>query len=283
MQFTALKKFACPVDDLPLQRTGDFLRCEKGHSFDFAKAGYCNLLLVQKKATSNPGDNKEMVAARRRFLDSGYYAPIAEQVFSFICAEANLEKLRIVDAGCGEGYYLDYLSKQAMHNSQLTTLELAGIDISKYAIQAAAKRNKNIAWLVASNRKLPFSADSIDFILSMFGYPIWESFKTVQPKHGKVLLVEPGADHLIELRNIIYPKVEKNAAPPLTSAEAAGFHLESEKFLCFKIDLKNQIEIQDLLAMTPHAYRISADGAARLNYFNHLSLTVDIHFRLLSP
>lgn len=75
--FTAL---ACPLDGAPLQRQGGSLRCADGHCFDLAAQGYVNLLPVQNKRSLDPGDSKEMVAARRRFLEAGHYQPIADAV-----------------------------------------------------------------------------------------------------------------------------------------------------------------------------------------------------------
>jgi 23S rRNA m(1)G-745 methyltransferase (EC 2.1.1.51) len=71
LPFTAL---ACPLDGAPLQRQGGSLRCPEGHCFDLAAQGYVNLLPVQNKRSLDPGDSKEMVAARRRFLEAGHYS-----------------------------------------------------------------------------------------------------------------------------------------------------------------------------------------------------------------
>ena len=62
----------CPLCGEPL--TGDTaLKCGRNHSFDRAKEGYWHLLPVQSMRTKAPGDSKEMVAARRAFLNAGYY------------------------------------------------------------------------------------------------------------------------------------------------------------------------------------------------------------------
>ena len=62
----------CPLCGEKL--TGDStLKCTKGHCFDRAKEGYWHLLPVQSMRTKAPGDSKEMVAARRAFLNAGYY------------------------------------------------------------------------------------------------------------------------------------------------------------------------------------------------------------------
>ena len=75
--FSAL---ACPLDGDPLTPEGQTWRCPAGHSFDTARQGYVHLLPVQNKRSRDPGDSKAMVAARQRFLNAGYYQPIAEAV-----------------------------------------------------------------------------------------------------------------------------------------------------------------------------------------------------------
>ena len=96
----------CPLCGEKL--TGDStLKCTKGHCFDRAKEGYWHLLPVQSMRTKAPGDSKEMVAARNRFLNGGGYAPFAAEL-ARLCAELARKKggvLHILDAGCGEGYY----------------------------------------------------------------------------------------------------------------------------------------------------------------------------------
>lgn len=266
-------QFICPIDGLPLLREGNSLRCEKRHTYDLAKEGYCNLLLVQQKASLDPGDNKEMVAARKRFLDLGFYLPIAEKLNELV-SEITGPGSAVVDAGCGEGYYLDYLSKHKKFN-------LAGFDISKWAVQAAAKRNPKLPWGVASNRKIPFAPGSVDLLLSLFGFPVWDSFRSALAEGGKILLVDSAPGHLLELRRIIYPKVNETELSSVQEAEAKGFAVQKEETLTFTLNLKGQEQIQDLLAMTPHAYRISAEGRDALKRLNTLTVTADLSFRLL--
>ena len=285
MNVSALRSFVCPVDGRPLFKENNSLRCDKGHVYDLAREGYYNLLLVQQKASLDPGDNKDMVAARRRFLDGGFFAPIAERLFKIVGEVAtkagNKAPLRIVDAGCGEGYYLHQLSKLAAASDYPARLELAGCDISKWAVKAAAKRSTGIAWTVAGNRQLPFAPGSVDIILSMFGFPVWESFKAVQSDDGRVVLVDPGLQHLIELRKIIYPAVNVSGLPSLIAATKAGYILQREEPLKFSVSLENNSSIQDLLAMTPHAFRISQKAREDLRTLKHLTASVDVVFRIL--
>jgi 23S rRNA (guanine745-N1)-methyltransferase len=275
---------ACPIDGQPIQTHGAQRRCAAGHSFDKAREGYCNFLVVQHKASRDPGDSKHMVAARRRFLDAGHFEPIADLVFD---AVRNILKpmvgiaFNIVDAGCGEGYYLDHLGRLAAASPQAGTLGLAGIDVSKWAVKAAARRKASATWLVANNRIPPFLDGSVDVVLCLFGFPIWEGFKKIQKPGGHVLLVDPATDHLLELREIIYPTVKRSPPPTLAQAEAAGYVPKYEQELCLALSLTDAEAIQDLLAMTPHAHRIRQDRRQALAGLNTLSVTVNVVIRLL--
>ncbi|WP_206406926.1 putative RNA methyltransferase [Flavonifractor sp. An100] len=65
--------FCCPLCASPLTREEGAYRCPQGHSFDLAAAGYTHLLPVNRKHSKQPGDDREMVAARAAFLEKGYY------------------------------------------------------------------------------------------------------------------------------------------------------------------------------------------------------------------
>lgn len=285
MKVSAGNNFVCPVDGLVLMQVDKSLCCGQGHVFDMAREGYCNLLLVQDKASRDPGDNREMVAARRRFLNTGYFAPVVKRLVAAVkeiaAALQRHEIFTVVDAGCGEGYYLDHIKESALAWDFPGELRLAGCDISKWALKAAAKRSTDIGWVVAANRRLPFAPQSVNLILSLFGYPAWTSFRELQPPHGRVVVVDTGVDHLRELREIIYPKINESKLPSIQPAIDCGYVLEREETLKFTFKLNTSSEIQDLLAMTPHAYRINEDRRRALDQLKQLSLTGDVVFRVV--
>jgi 23S rRNA (guanine745-N1)-methyltransferase len=277
---------ACSSEDIVLVKEGRSHKCSNGHLFDIAKEGYCNLLPVHQKASLNPGDSNEMVQARRRFLDAGYFKEIAQQVCS-ILGSFNRSTFSVLDAGCGEGYYLNAIAdwaktKESIEQSIEQEIRLAGIDVSKWAVRAAAKRTTEVNWLVASNKRIPFVKNSIDVILCMFGFPQWKEFYEHQPDEGSLLLVDPGPDHLIELRRIIYPVVQDAKAGTGIPAEGVGYHLVYEKLIQFEMNVESLPLLQDLLAMTPHAYRITSEGRVALSHYQELKVTAQVKFRLFS-
>lgn len=269
----------CPLDGQPLALVeNNTWCCAAGHSFDIARQGYVNLLPVQHKRSQDPGDSKAMVAARQRFLQAGHYQPLAEAISRYVATWAarqpsGAEGFSCLDAGCGEGYYLRRLARSVPHE-----LALIGLDISKWAVMAAAKQDDKQApvsrWVVGSNAHLPVQPATLDGVLCMFGFPVYDEFARVLKSGGVLLQVEAGAQHLRELREVIYPQLKPERSPALEVPE--GFAYIDEETLSYPIRLEGQQAIADLLAMTPHLYRASAEGRARAAELDQLAITVDV-------
>ena len=274
----------CPLCQLPLikeqinNKQGRWY-CDNNHSFDIAKQGYTNLLPVQNKKSRSPGDDAEMVASRQRFLAKELYGPVATSlnglVSDYVKAQA-LNQVTVIDAGCGEGYYLRQLAEQA---GDTRTLAILGLDISKWAVQAAARQDKQPGWVVGSNANLPVLSSTVDRVLCMFGFPVYPEFARVLKPGGKLIQVDAGPDHLRELREIVYPEVK--SAPDKTLQVPEGFHHLNTDTLRFTIDLAGAEAIADLLAMTPHLYRASQEGRAKAAELDRISLTIDIRLHTL--
>jgi 23S rRNA (guanine745-N1)-methyltransferase len=267
-----LDALACPLDGRGLNRHGAALKCPLGHSFDISAYGYVNLLPVQKKRSKDPGDSKEMVTARRRFLDAGHYGAIARATSRMVLAGCNWEaRLACLDAGCGEGYYLQRFAEDAKGH---VSVDCIGLDISKWAVQAAARRDKQPVWLVGSNANLPIQSARLDRILCMFGFPAYAEFARVLRPGAELLQVDAGPNHLIELREIIYPQIKLERATG--DAAPSGFERLASEALSYEVSLNSALEIGDLLTMTPHLYRASADGLAQARSLTSLQVTVDV-------
>ena len=96
-----------------------------------------------------------------------------------------------------------------------------------------------------------------------------------------MILVEPGPDHLNELREIIYTEVKKTDSPDLSCAEDMGFSLVDIQSLKFKTGIINNTQNNDLLLITPQFYRATKEGREAAVNLQELDLTVDIVFRTL--
>jgi len=291
---------ACPIDGQRLVLNDKQWGCGNGHVFDVARQGYVNLLAVQHKRSKYPGDSKAMVLARAQFLNAGFYEPIAETLADITLAQLenhnpennplenslleNNKKLSVLDAGCGEGYYLDYafnyLKSYDSHSAD--DLSFIGLDISKAAIAVAAKRNKQIAWIVGTNRQPPVEEASVDCILCVFGFQHLEGFKKILKPGGKVMLVEPGPNHLQEMREIIYSDVKRSGPSDLCEGEQKEFSIVDQRSLQFKTGVINNEQINHLLSMTPHFYRATTAAREAVKAVQAMDLSADIVFRVLA-
>jgi 23S rRNA (guanine745-N1)-methyltransferase len=298
MSFLHHSALRCPQDQLPLHqanassdgtsrcgtsrcgtsRCGTKLHCANGHSFDIARQGYANLLCAQDKRSKDPGDSKAMVKARHAFLQAGYYQPLASNLYQLLQPELRPESV-LVDAGCGEAYYIEQLCRQLDARGKPRPA-IIGFDISKWALQVAA-RSLPATWLVASNRKIPLADHCADIVLSVFGFPHFAEFARVLKPGGLLLLADAGPHHLLELREILYEGLKPYRENSPAAAIAAGFRSAGRTETSFKTATLGQDAIDALLAMTPHLYRASAAGKQRASAIESLALTVDVRLELL--
>lgn len=266
----------CPYCENPLVDSGiRTYECANNHSFDLAKQGYLNLLPVNQKKSKDPGDNEMMIAARRNFLERGFYDPLIESIKDVITGKIALEKNKIValDAGCGEGYY----SEKALNNIPNIEAQILGTDISKYAVKNAAKKYKNNFYFVSSVFNLPIADNSTDLILSIFSPIATEEFKRILSKQGVLIIVSPAPNHLREMAELIYDEFRPHTSNVIYKTTPILKHLFTKR-TSFKIDMDNPEDLLSLLKMTPYYW---STGLERLeNITNKQALTVTCDFNI---
>lgn len=245
----------CPLCQLPLCQHEQQLRCATGHSFDRARQGYYNLLPVQHKRNLAPGDNAAMVEARRRFLDGGHYAVFAQA----LCERAQqCASQQWLDLGCGEGYYTAQLA------AALTASQGYGLDISREAVKRAARRAPQLTWLVASMARLPLASASLQLLTSVFSPIDWAEAARVLAPAGHILRLGPGRDHLLELRQQLYAELRLYDDAKHLANLPPALQLQRSEQLQWQIELDSAEARADLLAMTPHGWRATAERRAAL-------------------
>ena len=146
--------FVCPLCGAALTRDERAYRCPAGHSFDIAREGYTHLLPANRKHSKAPGDDQAMAAARSAFLGKGYYAPLRDAICE-LGAELTGDRPAVLDSGCGEGYYTAGLYQALLDAGKSPVM--AGIDISKFILRLAAKREKRVEFAVASSYSPPLA------------------------------------------------------------------------------------------------------------------------------
>ncbi len=224
----------CPVRDcrLALVREGRRLLCAREHSFDIARSGYINLLQPQERRSKKPGDTPAAVAGRRRLHDSGVTATILGAIADMIAAA---EYDTVLDAGCGDGFYLGSLAGQ-------TGFVAHGVDISIPAVDAAARRYPGCEWIVANaDRFVPYSDRSFSIVLSITARMNAGEFARVVRDGGRLLVALPAPQDLIELRGAGPDRVARTV-----ETFAQGFILADQRRVTTTADL-DAAAVQDVL------------------------------------
>jgi 23S rRNA (guanine745-N1)-methyltransferase len=267
----------CPKCQEDLIEQVSYWTCSHNHRFDTAKEGYVNLLLANQKRTKEPGDSKEMINARRAFLEQGHYLPLAEKLVSLIRTRASKQpQLTLYDIGCGEGYYLAHCH-QALRKQGLT-ISAMGSDISKNAIQKAAKKYKACQFAVASNANLPSAANAVDVLLQVFAPANVEEIQRVLSDSSVWLQVMPDSQHLKEIKNLIYSEAEEHK---VDAKSPEGFVLCHQESLTYTIHLEALEDRRNLLMMTPFYWAANKEKIGQI--IEQLDIiTVAFSIKLLS-
>jgi 23S rRNA (guanine745-N1)-methyltransferase len=192
----------CPVRTchLPLKLLERRLLCPREHSFDVARSGYVNLLQPQDRRSRQPGDTEAAVEARRRLHDRGVTRPLLDGILAMLAARPDDV---VLDAGCGEGFYLGSLAAE-------TGCEGHGIDISTPAIDAAARKYPGCEWAVANaDRFVPFADASFSIVMSITARMNAPEFRRVLRNNGRLLIALPAPDDLAELRGAGRDRVQR--------------------------------------------------------------------------
>lgn len=240
--------YKCPVCSKPLRKENKNYLCINKHSYDISKDGYVNLLLANQMKSKDPGDNKEMMAARRNFLDKGYFEQLSDGINSSVMKHIAVGNgaCTVFDAGCGEGYYTARLYEVLKSSLEAYVF---GMDISKEAVRLAAKRNREISFCVGSIFHLPILSNSVDCIINVFAPFKEDEFTRVLKDNGIVIKVTPGAKHLFGLKEALYDNPYLNEEEPL---EVSSLELAETIALKYDIQIENSQDIADLLKMTPY-------------------------------
>ncbi len=226
---------------------------------------------VQHKGSKIPGDSPEMMQARRRFLDQGYYQPMRSAVTEMLAEHLPQTDVQILDIGCGEGYYTAEIARCFAERQGAAVY---GLDIAKVAVKNAAKRYKAIRFCVASSYRLPFADQSLNAVLRIYAPCKDEELARTLKPDGYLLTVTPGPDHLRQLKALIYSEVQQHED---NEHPLSDFVQVQENRLTYSMDLTPEAAIA-LLQMTPFAWKASAQVWQQLASVGRFNCDAD--FRL---
>jgi 23S rRNA (guanine745-N1)-methyltransferase len=164
--------------------------------------------------------------------DGGVTGPLLRSIAEVLAASP---RDVVLDAGCGDGFYLGTLARQ-------TGFDAHGVDISIPAIQAAARRFPECEWIVANaDRVAPYADGSFSIVMSITGRMNADEFRRVLRPGGRLLAAIPAPDDLIELRG----KGRDRVARTLQTF-AQGFTLVDQRRIATTADL-DAAAVEDVL------------------------------------
>lgn len=268
----------CPNCKGRLEQEGKSFVCKHGHCFDLSASGYLHLLPANHMRAKIPGDNKQMVRARKDFLATGYYQPISDLLNAEVIKHCKkVSPLQVVDAGCGEGYYTNRLA-EALQQAQMD-FAVTGLDISKFAVDAAAKTAKRtdcadkVQYAVASVFDLPIKDHSAHVVTNLFAPVCIEEYRRVLKRGGILVFAVSSTKHLWELKESIYENPYENEK---IDHVYEGFEMVGKEKVHTTITLKNQEEIDNLFTMTPYYYKSSVESVEKLHSLGSLTTQIDV-------
>jgi len=242
----------CPICKKKFSIISSQLKCQSGHSFDFAKEGYVNFVL---HSVSTRYD-KQLFQSRREIYKNDFFKPLKNNLLSEIVnlTKPNHKKF-ILDAGCGEGQlFIDILKdlKEKKYDVLGT-----GIDISKHGIKLAGKADKQNIWLVADFTNIPVKRNSIDIVLNILSPANYQEFNRVLKKDGYLIKVVPGSKYLQELRTLFKEEINLKdySNENVIKLFSENINLLHKKRITEVIHLEDSIK-NNIIRMTPLLWKL---------------------------
>ncbi len=280
---------ACTVREcgLPLTRLERSLCCPKGHSYDVARSGYINLLQPQDRRSLHAGDSVAAVAARARLGDAGVGQHLVDALVERIggldlgavgvrAVDVNSAGLPsidrsvdrsvdfsegavVVDLGSGSGELMTALARAR-------PMRGIGIDLSTAAADHAARRTREVTWVVANaDRRLPLLDQSVDLVVSVNGRRNPAECARVLRPEGRLLVAVPAPDDLGELRALVQGAATERSRIDGVIAEHGPLFLAHDQFSVRDARRLDPPALLDLLQGTYRGARVSnADAIAAL-------------------
>ena len=257
----ALDALACPVCGLPLGEAEGRFCCAAGHSWDMSRRGTLSFLSAPREDFYS----EALFAARSRVFSAGCYEPVADAIEALLPRE---QPQRLLDAGCGEGWYLARLLDR--HPGWTG----AGVDISSDAIRQASRQPAAALWCVADLRRLPFRDGAFTAVLDILTPASYDSFRRVLAPEGLLIKVYPGRDYLREIR-------EARGLPPYGEGQVEAWLLEHTQAAAVRhVHAVCPVDAAlwaAFVAMTPLNADLSPEALAHLAASPRPAVTVDLH------
>ena len=208
---TILPILCCPLCKAPLARRDNSLVCERRHCYDVARQGYVNFAPDHREQFYT----KQLFESRAAVFAAGLFAPVVDELSAALerylpdvaspdgatqrsDAGDDAESVPpgravVVDAGCGEGYYVKNICPDR-------ALVRVGFDLAKDAVRMAARGAGEAVFFVADLANIPLADGCADAVLDVFTPANYAQFGRVLKPGGVLLKLAPRAGYLRELR-----------------------------------------------------------------------------------
>lgn len=277
----------CPVCDERLFANDDYtLKCVNNHSYDISKKGVINL---SGKSNEKIYDSSLFVSRRAVIMD-GLYEPLTDEIARIIkCIwNENTSGINILDAGCGEGSFLNNIGSNLYKNSdKLNNINKIGIDLSKQGVDLASDYTDDSLWLVGDIANTHLNSNSVDVILNILSPANYNEFKRLLADGGIVIKVIPGPNYLKEFRQLLrendsnLTKKVNDEGPDNSGDSLAHSEKEMEILNQYRVNYKlslNETEYNNMANMTPltHGKYLSTDAISNSGSQTTFEITIDL-------
>lgn len=251
----------CPVcqrhgQEEPLSTDGRSLRCRHGHCLDIARQGHVTMTSAPAGANA---DTAAMVAARQRVLSAGLFDDLDETLAGILA-----DRQRLAEVGAGTGHHLasvlDHATRDAPDPDRTTpdsTPWGLATDVSVAAVRRAARAHPRMAAVVADTwQALPVATAALDAVLCVFAPRNRDEFARVLRPDGRLVVVTPMPDHLVELRRMTgMIGIQPNKHDALVSALSGRFTMVDTVTVRQHVAL-DAATAADAVAMGPSAHHV---------------------------
>jgi 23S rRNA (guanine745-N1)-methyltransferase len=213
-----------------------------------------------------------MIQARVRVHKLTAFQELAKAITGY-CPRSNTEN-GILDIGCGDGFFLDQVSRAAASPCQGI-----GVDISKEALAKAARSYPSLFFVRtdAAHNRLPFGDLSFGLVLSIFAPRPIDEIHRVLRTDGSWLIVTATPDHLKEIREFLplaaigTGKLDAPTSRSYSIVRSGTFNYESQVA---------HEDLVSLIEMSPSIHRLRRDFGDKWNERVPKELGVTFSFSL---
>ncbi|MEY9094527.1 putative RNA methyltransferase [Paenibacillus sp. RC84] len=269
--------FSCPVCGGQMTiLEGKSLRCGVGHNFDLAREGYLHLLPQAVKTKYG----KNLFAARKTVNENGLFDPvrdyIGERITEAVLPDKRHRKIRLLDAGCGEGSLLSGIRKRLSGRTGADLLAV-GMDLAKEGVRLASKGDAGALWCAADLANAPFKTAGFDVILNVLSPSNYAEFRRLLDEDGLLIKVVPEENYLREIRQMLYAGTVREffASGPAVERFRERFRILDSRRLRYSWRFGPEL-LEPLLSMTPLAWGARDERLREASAMAIDEVTVDV-------